>query len=294
MQLHILKSFYFTRTVWLITVTVNSFVSGVLLYEMTATIGKDALLPCEFELPNVITPNDIRVYWQLENTDVVYEYSPEAGENENQSEKYRHRTYLDKTKLVEGKCHLTLLNVTSMDSNVYKCIIQIRKSNGFEVIYDKWISLSLAANYSKPTITSKNETNRILLICSSEGGYPEAHIKWLSTSNHTLNGSKPLSIISHLTGTINITSTLEVTNICDTIYCIVSNPALNVNVTSDHFSCDSAGETTDTRKDNSSTENSNEFKRLHLSLTMIPAVLFLLLMSAFYFPRRRPLNTTPV
>ncbi|XP_028582715.2 T-lymphocyte activation antigen CD80 [Podarcis muralis] len=170
---------------------------------VTAKIGGVATLPCNYKMQRPLA--SYRIYWQKYvgpgiSDLVVIAYS-NGEENTVKDIHFQNRTKMDEKTLT-----LWISGVNVSDQGKYRCIILLEEEHKG----DKWVHLSVSADYRKPVIhVSHNPCGpaQLTLMCSSYGGYPEATMSWL-VNNETVRCSYT-SIKDNYTESFNITGNLQ-------------------------------------------------------------------------------------
>ncbi|KFV54070.1 T-lymphocyte activation antigen CD86, partial [Gavia stellata] len=177
-------------------------------------LNHTAYLSCYFPNSQKTDINDLRVFWQKGDVEVVHEVYYGQEKHDNLSPKYINRTKMDMDKWT-----LQLLNAGIMDEGQYRCIIQHRDKGSPKVIHTSECLLHIIANYSQPEIAwlhaGELKPNEYLsLSCSSSGGYPEPkQMTWLvSQENTTYRLMRHMDVSQDaVTKLYNVTSKLNIT-----------------------------------------------------------------------------------
>ncbi|XP_033002258.1 T-lymphocyte activation antigen CD80 [Lacerta agilis] len=170
--------------------------------QVTAKVGDVATLPCNYKMQQPLA--SYMIYWQKyvgpAISDLVVIAYSNGKENTVKDIHFQNRTKMDVKTLT-----LWISSVNVSDEGKYRCIILL---NG-EHKGDKWVHLSVSADYRKPVIhVSHNPCSpaQLTLTCSSHGGYPEATMSWLVNNETVLcpytsiydNGSESFNITGNL------------------------------------------------------------------------------------------------
>ena len=95
---------------------------------LQVAVGLPVLLPCLLPHPPP-SPSQLRVYWQIAQTDqVVHFFNKGKEEFTHQSPSYINRTRLFSSQLQAGNFSLELLNVSERDNNTtFQCVVSDNK-----------------------------------------------------------------------------------------------------------------------------------------------------------------------
>ncbi|XP_059681205.1 T-lymphocyte activation antigen CD86 [Gavia stellata] len=184
------------------------------VHQVKSFLNHTAYLSCYFPNSQKTDINDLRVFWQKGDVEVVHEVYYGQEKHDNLSPKYINRTKMDMDKWT-----LQLLNAGIMDEGQYRCIIQHRDKGSPKVIHTSECLLHIIANYSQPEIAwlhaGELKPNEYLnLSCSSSGGYPEPkQMTWLvSQENTTYRLMRHMDVSQDaVTKLYNVTSKLNIT-----------------------------------------------------------------------------------
>ncbi|XP_069722390.1 T-lymphocyte activation antigen CD86 [Phaenicophaeus curvirostris] len=184
------------------------------VHQVKSFLNHTAYLSCYFPNSQKTDMKDLRVFWQKDTAEVVYEVYYGQEKHDNLSPKYINRTKMDMDKWT-----LQLLNAGVVDEGQYKCIIQHRDNGSPKVIHTSECLLHIIANYSQPEIewlhAGELKPNEPLnLSCSSSGGYPKPkQMTWLISRKNTTDSPMGHMEVSQdaVTKLYSVTSKLNIT-----------------------------------------------------------------------------------
>ncbi|KFV65772.1 T-lymphocyte activation antigen CD86, partial [Dryobates pubescens] len=190
-------------------------------------LNHTAFLPCSFPNPQNISLQDLRVFWQKEDVEVVNEVYHGQEKLANLNPKYINRTKMDTERWT-----LQLLNTGIVDEGEYTCIVQHTDKGSPKLIHKSKCLLHIIANYSQPEIewlhTGELKPKEYLnLSCSSRGGYPEPKkMSWVvSYENKTQHFTAHMDVSQDAVSKLyKVTSKLDIsvpTNTPTNISCLL-------------------------------------------------------------------------
>ncbi|KAM6448071.1 ICOS ligand isoform 2-T2 [Liasis olivaceus] len=177
--------------------------------EVIGVIGSSVELQCDYPEEDSLSYNRNRILWQIKDKFSCYVagYFPNENMENHQCKEFRRRTVLSKPK--QGSTSLQLSNISIADEFTYHCIIQKNINGEFQPIYQEFITLKVAANYSKPVITGPVQSGEeMTFMCNSSHGYPEQRLYWVNEmDNSTVNTT--VQFTKELDGSFSVFSTLK-------------------------------------------------------------------------------------
>ncbi|XP_042271379.1 T-lymphocyte activation antigen CD86 [Thunnus maccoyii] len=138
-----------------------SVTESVAQISLRGEVGQNVTFHCPYEKQRTIN----WVYLQRDN-----EFVNGYHASKNVSDGW------ENTRL-DNKTAVQMFNLKVSHSGNYRCIIEYRHGP----LEEKYIHLSVTANYSKPNVTiscDKNHGYSCLVICASQGGYPQRKMRW--------------------------------------------------------------------------------------------------------------------
>nr|XP_055186658.1 butyrophilin-like protein 2 isoform X1 [Nyctereutes procyonoides] len=185
-------------------------------------VGEDIQLTCY--LSPETNAQSMEVRWiQSHRYPAVYVYADGEHVTEEQMSEYRGRTVLVNDAAEEGRLTLQIHNATVSDNGQYRCLFE---KDG--VYQEASFDLKVVGLGSSPQITIKEQKDgEIELICSSEGWFPEPHVKWKDMEGKIIPAfSEVMTEGSH--GLFHVETSLLVTNSSIVnVTCTISNPHLD-------------------------------------------------------------------
>ncbi|XP_064424515.1 CD276 antigen isoform X2 [Latimeria chalumnae] len=197
---------------------------------LVARVGENVTLDCSFS-PK--TYSGLMIQWNLlsPSPKSAYNFFENHSSLEYQDDQYKSRTQVNESMFFEGNATLILRDIGIMDEGTYQCYIRTTGDYG-----EVTLELKVAAPYTEPEVTCQADctiyhTDRqINLVCTSEGGYPEAEVEWTflngtpiitpDQSNHTRDGQ----------GLFQMKSTIQLEeDVSHSILCVLKNPLINQN-----------------------------------------------------------------
>ncbi|XP_073929366.1 T-lymphocyte activation antigen CD86 isoform X1 [Castor canadensis] len=162
-----------------------------------AYFNETAVLPCQFVNSKNLSLSELVVFWQDQETLVLYELYLGKDKFDNVASKY-----IGRTSFNQDNWTLQLHNVQIKERGLYQCFIHHKAPNGLIHVHQKSTELSVVANFSEPeivlisNITGKSAIN---LTCSSKQGYPRPVKLYfcLSTENSTTKYDGDMNISQH-------------------------------------------------------------------------------------------------
>ncbi|XP_078092350.1 CD276 antigen homolog [Mustelus asterias] len=201
---------------------------------VTGSYQGEVVLPCRASEQLVK-----RVYWQRTDGELevaMAAYFKNGDRCTTCSPGYANRTSFT-GDLAHGNYSLNLGNLSLTDEGRYNCVVQLHNAP----VKHHNVQLKVIAQYSEPSINvtrleNRHPSKQAELTCSSQGGYPEARVRWV---NITDNGTFPEELIQTETkvdalGLYVLTSILRVNASSDPIAChIITNMAKDVKKSSE-------------------------------------------------------------
>nr|XP_045003652.1 T-lymphocyte activation antigen CD86 isoform X2 [Jaculus jaculus] len=177
----------------LVCVTVV-LVSDAASQKSEAYFNRTAFLPCQFVNSQNKSLAELVLFWQDQETLVLYELYLGKEKLDNVNAKYLGRTSFDQKSWT-----LQLHNVRIQDKGLYQCYIHHKGPTGLILLHKMSSELSVLANFSEPEIVPVSNISRnsgINLTCLSRQGYPKPKKMYfaLKSQNSTIHYSSNMQI----------------------------------------------------------------------------------------------------
>uniref|UniRef100_A0A8C5K7V8 T-lymphocyte activation antigen CD86 n=1 Tax=Jaculus jaculus TaxID=51337 RepID=A0A8C5K7V8_JACJA len=159
-----------------------------------AYFNRTAFLPCQFVNSQNKSLAELVLFWQDQETLVLYELYLGKEKLDNVNAKYLGRTSFDQKSWT-----LQLHNVRIQDKGLYQCYIHHKGPTGLILLHKMSSELSVLANFSEPEIVPVSNISRnsgINLTCLSRQGYPKPKKMYfaLKSQNSTIHYSSNMQI----------------------------------------------------------------------------------------------------
>ncbi|XP_041115351.1 CD276 antigen-like [Polyodon spathula] len=161
-------------------------------------IGKTVTLPCNHTAVQKERQENVMIYWQTDDDDVVHEFSKGKEELQHLGEAYKNRTRIFPDELGKGNFSVQIAPVRHTDANIYICYFN---NAGGSMSNPCIIKLEVTASFTDPLINlgpcwKSGEQVERNVSCISNGGYPKPQVHWSIQNGETL---------VHLQGQTNFT-----------------------------------------------------------------------------------------
>uniref|UniRef100_A0A8C6SPI9 Uncharacterized protein n=1 Tax=Neogobius melanostomus TaxID=47308 RepID=A0A8C6SPI9_9GOBI len=158
----------------LILLTLSSLVSSLspVSSHVSCVFMETCLLPCSFK------PGDLVIEWKkLEGSVTVHVFDQGKDELKDQDASFRGRTSLFPEQFFVGNTSMQLFKVTLDDEGIYRCFVYDRKTDDGT---EEYIHLRVEGKKQALSMEQKGD----VLVCSSEGIYPQPNVSWAPPSRH--------------------------------------------------------------------------------------------------------------
>nr|XP_014354192.1 PREDICTED: CD276 antigen-like [Latimeria chalumnae] len=197
--------------------------SAVALSPLVALYGDDVILSCTFPPKPDSGTQRVTINWERNNPGsldlgrVVHRYDYQRDQLELQDEVYRNRTQIF-LEVHKGNASLKLMRVHPGDEGRYTCSVETERD-----CFEHSVDLVVAAPFKEPTliIDSSNSAGYVLLTYTTEGGYPEASVKWLNASGSDITEESDTTQTAGLTGLLQVRSEITVPMIKNVNYTFI-------------------------------------------------------------------------
>ncbi|XP_064425640.1 CD276 antigen-like [Latimeria chalumnae] len=185
----------------------------VVTHQITALYGSDVILSCTFPHKPDSGTQRVTINWQRNNPGspdlgrVIHSYYYQRDQLDLQDEAYRNRTQMFPEEVCKGNASLKLMRVRLEDEGSYTCYVGNEQDH-----VEHSTDLVVAAPFKEPTLTvdSSNSAGYVLLTYTTEGGYPEASVKWLNASGSDITEESDTTQAAGLTGLLQVRSEITV------------------------------------------------------------------------------------
>ncbi|RVE59111.1 hypothetical protein OJAV_G00201340 [Oryzias javanicus] len=161
--------------------------------------GKICVFPCKF------SPGDnILIHWHLTPGNVqVHSFYDNQDQLGQQDQQFKGRTSLFLDQISEGNASLKLTGVKVQDKGTYQCYTSTMEQEAK--------TSNINVNVKAPVQKINMRQTENLIICSSDGIYPEPHLSWSTSppSNRTFQNQTTVQKTEELLYNINSSLTLS-------------------------------------------------------------------------------------
>ncbi|XP_078272359.1 butyrophilin subfamily 3 member A2-like [Rhinoraja longicauda] len=189
---------------------------------VVGVVGEAVTLECHLEPTEPI--GEMTVRWLKSDLDLaVHTFRNGKVENNNQDLRYRERTELFQDKMVAGNASLRIKNIRVADQGNYICTVD----NGID-FEETRIDLKVGGLGRDHWIYIRGyEKSGIVLVCESNGCYPEPSVQWIGGERENLTLKSTLNSQHDSQQLINVQSTVTVSKGSTNKYsCILLNRVL--------------------------------------------------------------------
>uniref|UniRef100_A0A8C6SIJ1 Ig-like domain-containing protein n=1 Tax=Neogobius melanostomus TaxID=47308 RepID=A0A8C6SIJ1_9GOBI len=151
-------------TLWTLWTTTGEERSPSVSSHVSCVFMETCLLPCSFK------PGDLVIAWSKGRM-TVHIFDQGKDELKDQDASFRGRTSLFPEQFFVGNTSMQLFKVTVDDEGIYHCFVHDRKT--FQQTH-KDIHLRVESPVKALSMEWKGD----VLVCSSEGIYPQPNVRW--------------------------------------------------------------------------------------------------------------------
>uniref|UniRef100_A0A8C6T2Q6 Ig-like domain-containing protein n=2 Tax=Neogobius melanostomus TaxID=47308 RepID=A0A8C6T2Q6_9GOBI len=157
-------------TLWTLWTTTGGEWSPPVSSHVSCVFMETCLLPCSFK------PGDLVIDWSKGRM-TVHIFDQGKDELKDQDASFRGRTSLFPEQFFVGNTSMQLFKVTVDDEGIYQCFVYDRKTDHGT---DEYIHLRVEGPVKALSMEQKGD----VLVCSSEGIYPQPNVSWAPPSPH--------------------------------------------------------------------------------------------------------------